>query len=48
MSLEKIFGISSNFINNAENKNFIHTLSNEIERKLAGLDEIEGLLYGIK
>lgn len=45
MSFVRIFGISPNFIKNAENKNFIHTLSHEIEHKLASLDEIKGLPY---
>jgi hypothetical protein len=45
MSFVKIFGISANFIKTAEDKNFIHALSNEIERKLAILGEMEGLPY---
>jgi hypothetical protein len=45
MIFVKIFGISTNFIKNAEHKDFIHVLSNEIERKLASLDEMEGLPY---
>ena len=46
MSFVKILDINVNFLRTAANKDFMDELSHEIERKLAKLDDMEGLPYG--
>ena len=46
MSFVKILDINVNFLRTAAEKNFMDELSHEIERKLAMLDDMEGLPYG--
>jgi hypothetical protein len=46
MSFVRILNINVNFLRNAANKDFVNEFRHEIERKLAKLDDIEGLPYG--
>ena len=46
MSFVKILDISVNIQKTAANKDFMDELSHEIEKKLANLDDTEGLPYG--
>jgi hypothetical protein len=45
MSYLKILDINVNFLRVAANKDFLGELDHEIERKLASLDDVEGLPY---
>ena len=45
MTFAKIFDINHDFLRLAENRDFMDGLSPAIERKLAGLDDMEGLPY---
>jgi hypothetical protein len=46
MSFLKILDISVHFQKTAANEDFMDELSHEIEKKLANLDDTEGLPYG--
>ncbi len=46
MSFVKILDIDVDFLRRAANKDFMDQLLHEVERKLAGLDEMKGLPYG--
>ena len=45
MSFVKILDIDVEFLRKAANKDFMDELLHEVERKLANLDEMKGVLY---